>query len=125
VRRTATLLALPIILLQAGPICAGAPLKSAMRTWKADAATLDRMSTSGAIDGSEAARLLADLSAGSQALASNVRGTSAEARDLKARFVRFAADAQSTSDAVRTNDKANIRYGQLRAQCRSCHRLYN
>jgi cytochrome c556 len=96
-----------------------------MRTWKADAGTLEKMTVGAvALDRAEATRLLQGFIADSQALAARARGSSAEAADIKARFEAFATDAQLAIEAIRADDKVKSRYLQLRADCRSCHDVY-
>lgn len=124
-RRIVASLIMLSVLAGAGSLDAAGGLKSAMRTWKADAAALDRMELGSVVfDEAEAIRLLQGFVDQSSALASSASGRGAEAADIKARFLTFGADAQSTIEALRSGDRAKARYSQLRAQCRSCHDLY-
>ena len=109
----------------AGSAWASLSLKSTMRSWKADAATIDRMLIgSGAVDAAEASRILQGLSDDAQSIANRVTGTSAQARDVKVRFEKFAGDARSALAGAASRDKLKATYAQLRADCRSCHDVY-
>ena len=86
---------------------------------------MDRMLIgSGSFDATEAARILRGLAADSQTLAARMTGTSAQARDVRARFEKFSRDVQSAIEAVASRDGMKTRYSQLRADCRSCHDVY-
>jgi cytochrome c556 len=114
-----------IVVATVGSAWANLSLKSTMRSWKADAASMDRMLTaSSAFDEARAARILQGFAADSRSLLARVTGTNAQARDVKARFEQFSADAQSASEAVASREKTRARYAQLRADCRSCHDVY-
>ncbi len=123
--RMALGLAILILIAGAGALYADVPLKATMRAWKADAGTLEQMAVAPAtLDKDEAARLLQGFGADSQSLAARVRGSSAEATDIKARFAAFAADAQRAAAAIRAGDDLKPRLSKLRADCRSCHDAY-
>jgi len=123
--RTTILVFSLIVAAALGSAWASASLKSTMRSWKADAATLDRMLTgSSAFDEAEAARVLHRLDADAQAIIARVSGTSAPARGVKSRFEKFSADVRSTIESVGSRDELKARYLQLRAECRACHDIY-
>jgi cytochrome c556 len=123
--RMALGLAMLILIAGAGALYADVPLKSTMRAWKADAGTLEQMAVVPAtLDRGQAARLLQGFVADSQSVAARVRGSNAEATDIKARFAAFAADAQRAVAAIRAGDDMKPRLSKLRADCRSCHDAY-
>ena len=123
--RTTILVFSSIVAVTSGSAWANLSLKSTMRSWKAEAATMDRMLIGSAtLDAAEAARILQGFAADSQTLAARMTGTSAQARDVKARFEKFSGDVQSAIEAVASRDRMKARYSQLRADCRSCHDVY-
>lgn len=123
--RTNILIFSLIVAATAGSAWANSSLKSTMRSWKTDAATMDRMLIgSGAFDDAEAARILQSFAADAQSIAAGANGTSAQARDVKARFEKFSGDVQSAVEGVASREKMKARYSQLRADCRSCHDVY-
>jgi cytochrome c556 len=123
--RTRVLVVSLVVAATAGSASANSSLKPTMRSWKADAATMDRMLTgSSAFDVADATRILQSFAADSQSIAARVNGTSAQARDVKARFEKFSGDVQSAIEGVASREKMKARYSQLRADCRSCHGVY-
>ncbi len=51
-------------------------------------------------------------------------GGSAKAQDLHARFLRFAAAADTASSSATDRAKFRSSFGSLVAECRSCHSVY-
>ena len=110
----------------AGLASGSTSLKSTMRGWKGDAAAIERMLVGGgAFDSAEAERILRGFAADSQSIVARISGSNTEARDVKARFGRFFQDAQSAVEAAPSRDKLKTAYSALRADCRSCHDVYN
>ena len=109
----------------AGSAWASLSLKSTMRSWKSDAATMDRILTgSGTFDAAEAARILQGLAVDAQSLAARVNATSGQARDVKIRFEKFSSDAHLAIEGSASRDRMKAGFSQLRADCRSCHDVY-
>ena len=117
-----------IVVLLAGAASAAwasSPLKSTMRTWKANAATIDRMMNGASpFDQAEAGRIIQGFATDSRALAARVGGASAQAHDIKARFESFSLTAQAATGDASSRDKIKVQYSKLRADCRSCHDAY-
>jgi cytochrome c556 len=123
--RPTTLILTLIVAATGGSAWANSSLKSTMRSWKAEAATMDRMLIGGtAFDSAEAERILHGFEADSQALIARMSGTSVQARDVRVRFEKFSSDVQSAIETVGSREKMKARYAQLRIDCRSCHDVY-
>lgn len=51
-------------------------------------------------------------------------GASAKAKDLQGRFARLAETAQAAAGSVTTAGQFRKTFGDIAAQCRSCHAVY-
>ncbi len=123
--RISSVAVLLCVVATAGSAWASVSLRSTMRSWKADAATLDRLSTgSGPFDDAQAARVPQSLADDARSIAAGVTGAGAQARDVKVRFEKFAGDAHSAIDGSASREKLKASASQLRADCRSCHDVY-
>jgi cytochrome c556 len=93
-----------------------------MHDWKADVADAEGL-IGGGYDAAKMTGVLNAFVAGSDELQARAGG-GAQGADIKARFVKFSADAQSALDAVGSKDRVGARLRVLRADCRSCHDVY-
>ena len=108
----------------AGSAGAASRLKPIMKGWKADSLRVEASLSAGPYDQAEAERVLQGFATEAGDIGAAVHGSSAQAQDVKARFAKFAADAQAALASAPARDTLRPRFAQLRAQCRSCHDVY-
>lgn len=101
---------------------AASRLKAIMHDWKAEVADAEGL-IAGGYDAAAMTGVLNAFLAGSNELEARAGG-GAQGEDIKARFVKFSADAQSALDAVGSKDRVGARLKALRSDCRSCHDVY-
>jgi cytochrome c556 len=123
--RTQTIiLAFTLIAATFGYAWASASLKSTMRSWKSDAATLDRMLDGSALfDEAEVGRIAHRLDDDARVLMARVSGMSGLAPGVKSQFGTFSVDIRSMIKSAGSRDEMKARYLRLRADCVACHNL--
>ena len=107
-----------------GLLWASSPLRPIMRGWKSDLADLERMITyNQSFSAPDAQRILGALATDSQSLGDRIKSGAPSAKDLRARFDAFAAQASAMA-ALSSRDALKARYANLRGACRDCHDVY-
>jgi cytochrome c556 len=118
------IICLPIVLVAAGSSVAASRLKPTMMGWKADSLRVEATLSTGPFDQAEVESVLRGFASDAANIGASVPGSSAGARDVKARFAKFAADAEAALAVAPARAKLRSRFAQVRADCRSCHSVY-
>ncbi len=104
---------------------AATSLKATMKTWKADGKTAASMvSGRTTFDAAELSRILETYINDSKGFEARIKGTTAEAKDLKARFVKFEADAASALAVIGEPAQVEGRLSTVLSNCKSCHDVH-
>lgn len=105
-----------------GAAAAGGSVKSIMRSWKQQDRHVSAMLNARHYDKAAAMQALAAYAAGADDIAGRIKPRSAAARDIKARFQAFSADAK----AAETAPPQGFRQAYLKtvAHCGACHHRY-
>jgi len=109
------------ILVLVGGAEAASRFKSTMKSWKAEGVSAEQMLAGGKLDDAEWRRIFSGYASDSRELEAALGASTAERRDMSARFQTFAEAADTLSAA---GPDARSRYARLRGACKACHDLY-
>ena len=101
---------------------AGPRLRPIMNDWKVQANRAQSI-LSGAVsyDQAELRQILTTMVGDARDVEAAIKGSSAQARDVKDRFSQFEADAAATLQSAGARDGAKARFQRVVNDCRSCH----
>ncbi len=123
--RVRTIIVASLLVAFVGAADAAPRLKALMNDWKAQANAADAMlANRAAYNEAGMRRILETFVGDARDLQTRASGTSAAARDVKARFARFELVASAGLDQLGQPDEIKRRVVELRGECRSCHDLY-
>lgn len=106
----------------AASAAAGPRLRPIMNDWKAQANRAQSM-LSGAVpyDQAELRQILTTMVGDARDVEAAIKGSSAQALNVKDRFSQFEADAAATLQSAAARDGARARFQRVVSDCRSCH----
>ncbi len=114
-----------ILAIVATPVAAATGLRGIMKGWKADARTAtDILSGRTKFDEAALRAALQNYVDEAGKVAGQVSGQNAEARDFKARFLRFQADAKAALGDAARPPAVKADFSRVAADCESCHNVY-
>ncbi len=104
---------------------ASSALRGIMRTWKRHLrASSPIVSGRAAFDEATIRETLTTYIADSARLSSAITGQSADAKDIKRRFVQFGADSQHALDSLGQANTLQAAFKHIDNDCQSCHDQY-
>ena len=118
---------LVVISLMAAPLTADASsaLRGIMKSWKKDMrATSPMLSGHSAFDEMTVRETLNAYIADSARLSASITGSSADARDMRQRFVTFGADSQNALSNMGQSKTLRASFARIGDDCQSCHDQY-
>jgi cytochrome c556 len=118
-------LALALALARPAAAAADPPLRAVMRVWRADARTArDMLAGHTAPDPAALRDILARYESDAGRITMTLGSGNAAARDIRARFARFATDAQGAQADLAAPARLAGDFRRLMGDCQSCHDLY-
>lgn len=125
--RRRVLLATIVIATVATPLIAEAnsALRGIMKSWKQDdRATVGMINGRAVFDEAAIKAVLVTYIEDANRIASGINGQSADARDIKSRFVVFQANAQNALRHISQRAALQSDYKRIASGCSACHDLY-
>lgn len=116
-----------LAMLTAAPaaVMAASGLKAVMHDWRTHTKTVDSMlSGRAAFDQAAVRDALAAFSADAARIEAGINGNTAEAKDIRRRFVAFRTQAQAALSDVQRPAVLKADVLELKASCQSCHEQY-
>jgi len=106
-------------------VSAASGLRGIMKTWRSHQRTTEAMLTGRTgFDPAAIRQMLQRYADEAGQIATASTGQSAEARDIRARFAAFQADARAAQAASDTPQRLKPSFRQVMSDCQSCHDLY-
>ena len=119
------LLAASVLAAPAFEAQASSALRGIMKTWKRDwRSSTSMISGRGTLDQEALRTTLARYVADSGSIAAQINGQSADARDMKQRFLTFQQTAQAALQHVGDKQALQSDFKRMDATCNACHDLY-
>lgn len=115
-----------LALLVAPPSAQAGDIAHVMHSWRQTQNSVDAMLRGTApYDQAQLRQAMAAYIADASRLAGRVNPATTDGQDLHRRFLDFASIGQQSADSVSRPDEFRTNFSEMKAQCESCHAIYN